>query len=99
MNIPGFTAELSLRAMEIDTGKVHHGRWVPCDGISRIVGQASMIGVIGRGRGAGFTCGPGSCSCAGTDDCLDLFITTGLCGPHSNCTYLFGIPFCTCTRN
>ena len=38
-----------------------------------------------RGGGTQFDCIPGSCRCRGVDDCLDLIVTTDLCGPDIVC--------------
>jgi hypothetical protein len=48
--------------------------------------------------GLGFVCGPNSCACAGIDDCLDLVVTTDLCGPSIDCIDLSGVTVCRCTR-
>ncbi len=83
MKIPGFVAEVSIYRS-----------------------NSPYVGVGGAGPihrnvvtpQVPFLCGSKSCGCAGVDACLDLLITTDLCGPSIDCFDIFGVTFCTCTR-
>jgi hypothetical protein len=108
MNIPEFTAEASVGS----TLGIYKGTFVlgrsPSVSANVIVArssrvwaamQSSSFGTRSLANGSlGFACGPNSCACAGVDDCLDLIVTTDLCGPSINCVDFLGATFCACTR-
>jgi hypothetical protein len=86
MSMPGFTAGESLGITTRSyRGGVGFGR-------STLRGGRSIFPALG------FICGSRSCACAGVDDCLDLIITTDLCGPSIDCVDVLGVTFCRCTR-
>jgi hypothetical protein len=104
MNIPGFTAEVSLykrsgpyhsvmtRIGDSDEGRI----------ITQIrIGGGALRGVLGgAGRVAsGFSCDIESCRCDGFFDCFDM-ATTSVCGGESSCYigWLTGALVCTCSR-
>jgi hypothetical protein len=110
MNMPGFTAEASVGS----TVRMYRGEFVlgrsPSVSANVIVAKPSRVWAAVQSRsnantrslassGLSFVCGRKSCACGGIDDCLDLVVTTGLCGPSINCVDLFGVTACTCTRN
>jgi hypothetical protein len=108
MNMPEFTAEASLgpptrlyrgRASALSLGASNAAFLAQA-----LMGSTAMPGPVAastfRRQGSlGFTCRPGSCICIGIDDCLDMIITTDLCGPQIDCSEIFGTTVCTCTRN
>jgi hypothetical protein len=106
VNIPGFTAEASLGAtIGVYRRKADSGIAVRGIQHSPIAPQAlrGSIGDVVRtlqpGRGTmGFVCQPGTCTCIGVDDCLDLIVTTDLCGPSIDCIDFGGSVVCSCTR-
>jgi hypothetical protein len=109
MNMPGFTGEASLGMI----ARIYRGGAGCCRSAlgarrstfpavalrgSTEIGSRGAAATSSAKGGLGFGCGSGSCGCVGIDACLDLLITTDLCGPSIDCGQILGVNFCTCTR-
>jgi hypothetical protein len=106
MDMPGFTADASLRnrsgsyrALHAGIASPHHGLAFPqfysLDRLAFIgPGRPRTIGPVGH-----FKCGwsdathSAQCSCVGDRDCNDMF-TSGVCGENASCDT--GTNQCTC---
>ena len=96
MNIPGFTAETSLvPTTTMYRGEVGFSRSALGAAHFAFAAQAlrdsaatpsrRVTGALraggGGGGGSGFACDTQICRCRGADDCIDLWVNTGLCDP------------------
>jgi hypothetical protein len=112
MKCPGFTADASLgptlgiyRSEAVFGGSAasagHYLFAAEAFGGSTAIqnrGAADALRSIGRAGGASnFVCSRTFCTCRGTDDCVDLWVNTDLCGPDNiNCSP--DLSYCTCRR-
>ena len=111
MNIPGFTADASLRPTRgsyrseavFGGSAASAGRYVFAAARSGRNGDTeprrrrACRAIGGAGGASNFVCSRTFCTCRGTDDCVDLWVNTDLCGPDNiNCSP--DLSYCTCRR-
>jgi hypothetical protein len=112
MNIPGFTAEVSIGpTTSIYRGKAVFGRSALDAGRTAFAAQAlrgsmarqsdsstGTLRAIGGGGGSSFVCSSNFCTCRGADDCLDLWFNTNLCSDPSHIYCPPDYSYCICHR-
>ena len=87
MHLPGFSAGASIgparRRYRSSSSSLSTERVEP----ALMLGQRSAVRLLaglGLGGRLGFSCGGGSCTCAGDADCNDMF-STDVCGDVASC--------------